>query len=174
MDVILNGSPWMSWSHHYKAMAKYWNPSFLKNTQHICAGSYHLSPCFMTNMHHLIGDSHKGHLRTEVFRAHQQFLHITFDYKELETWDCCQYVRLGKTHRLICNMTYLGHHVTLTWLELRLNFDLDLSWLNYILRRRREISSFEITKPSKTLAFSWWHSVFLLQEISYIGTNKFK
>ena len=36
------------------------------------------------------------------------------DQKELETWDWCQYVRLGQTNRLICNMTHFGHHVTLT------------------------------------------------------------
>ena len=59
----------------------------------------------------------KGHLRSpEVTNRH---LPITFDQKEIETWDWCQYVRLGQANRLICNMTHFGHHVTLrsdlTW-----------------------------------------------------------
>ena len=36
-------------------------------------------------------------------------------------------VCLAKAHRLICNMTYLNHHVTLTWDDLRSNFEIDLS-----------------------------------------------
>ena len=55
------------------------------------------------------------------------FLPITFDRNELETWGWCQSVRLVKAHPLICNMTYLGHTVTLTWRDLRSNFNIDLS-----------------------------------------------
>ena len=72
----------------------------------------------------------KGHLRSsEVTNRHMP---ITFDQKELETWNWCQYVRLGQANRLIDNMTHFGHHVTLAWLDLRSNFDLDLSKLFYI------------------------------------------
>ena len=64
----------------------------------------------------------KGHLRSpEVTNRH---LPITFDQKEIETWDWCQYVRLGQANRLICNMTHFGLHVTLDGLDLRSNFDL--------------------------------------------------
>ena len=34
------------------------------------------------------------------------FMPITFDRKEIETWERWQSVRLIKTHHLICNMTY--------------------------------------------------------------------
>ena len=72
----------------------------------------------------------KGHLRSpEVTNRH---LPITFDQKEIETWDWCQYVRLDQTNRVICNMIHFGHHVTLAWLDLRSNFDLDLSKSFYI------------------------------------------
>ena len=54
------------------------------------------------------------------------FLPITFDRNELETWGWCHSVRLVKAHRLICNMTYLGDTVTLTWREPRSNFKIDL------------------------------------------------
>ena len=47
------------------------------------------------------------------------FLPINFDRNELETWGWCHSVRLVKAHRLTCNMTYLGHTVTLTWRDLR-------------------------------------------------------
>ena len=47
-------------------------------------------------------------------RAHANcHLPITFDPKELETWDRCQYAGIGQAKRLICNMTHFGHHVTL-------------------------------------------------------------
>ena len=55
------------------------------------------------------------------------FLPITFDRNELETWGWCHSVRLVKSHRLTCNMTYLGHTVTLTWRDLGSNFKLNLS-----------------------------------------------
>ena len=57
---------------------------------------------------------------------------ITFDITELDTWGWCHSVRLVKAHRLICNMTYLGHHVTLTWRDLRSNVKIDLSMIKSI------------------------------------------
>ena len=47
------------------------------------------------------------------FEVTNRHLPITFDQKEIETWDWCQYVRLGQANRQICNMTHFGHHVTL-------------------------------------------------------------
>ena len=74
--------------------------------------------------------TYKGDLRSpEVTNRH---LSITFDQKKIETWDWCQYVCLGQANRLICNMTHFGHHVTLAWLDLRSNFDPDLSKSFYI------------------------------------------
>ena len=67
----------------------------------------------------------------EVTRGHQQFLPITWEPNEIETWDCCHCVCLRKAHRMMHNLTYLGHRVTLPWLDLRSNFDLDLSRSNY-------------------------------------------
>ena len=43
------------------------------------------------------------------------FFANNFDRNELGTWGWCHSVRLVKAHRLTCNMTYLGHTVTLTW-----------------------------------------------------------
>ena len=58
--------------------------------------------------------------------GHFTFLPITFDRKEIETWGRCQSVRLTKTDHLICNMTYLGHLLTLTLGDLRSNLQIDL------------------------------------------------
>ena len=55
------------------------------------------------------------------------FLSITFDWIETQTWEWHQNVCLAKAHRLICNITYLNHHVTLTWDDLRSNFEIDIS-----------------------------------------------
>ena len=58
--------------------------------------------------------------RWKVIRSHimtssgrQRFLPITFDINELEMWDWYHSVPLVRSHRLTCNMTYLGHTVTL-------------------------------------------------------------
>ena len=59
--------------------------------------------------------------------GHRTFLPITFDRKEIETWERCQSVRLIKTHHLICNMTYLGRIVTLTSGNLMSNLQIYLS-----------------------------------------------
>ena len=67
----------------------------------------------------------------EVTRGHQQFLPITWEPNEIETWDCCHCVCLRKANRMMYNLTYLGHRITLPWLDLRSNFDLDLSRSNY-------------------------------------------
>ena len=73
---------------------------------------------------------------SEVTLCHRvavRFLSITFDRNELETWGWCHSVRLVKVHRLICNMTYLGHTVTtVTWRDLRSNFKIDLSRIKSI------------------------------------------
>ena len=53
------------------------------------------------------------------------FLPIPFDRKEIETWERCQSVRLIKTHHLICDITYLGHFVTLTTSDPRSNLQID-------------------------------------------------
>ena len=75
----------------------------------------------------------KGYLRSpEVTNRH---LPITFDQKEVETWDWYQYVRLGQVNRLMCSMTHIVHHVTLAWFDLRSNFDLGLSMSLYMVRR---------------------------------------
>ena len=60
-------------------------------------------------------------------RVTVRFLPITFDRNELEMWGWCHSVRIVKAHRRICKMTYLGHTVTLTWRDLRSNYQIDLS-----------------------------------------------
>ena len=58
--------------------------------------------------------------------GHFTFLPITFDRKEIEEWERCRSVHLIKTDQLICNMTYLGHLLTLTLGDLRSNLQIDL------------------------------------------------
>ena len=47
--------------------------------------------------------------------ATDSFLSVTLDCKEIEHWGWLHCVCLIKTHQLICNMTYFGYYVTLTW-----------------------------------------------------------
>ena len=57
--------------------------------------------------------------------GHFTFLPITFDRKEIEAWERCQNVRLAKTDQLICNMSYLGHSLTLTLGDPRSKLQID-------------------------------------------------
>ena len=89
----------------------------------------------------------KGHLRSHygVIASPYIFLPITFDRNELETCGWCHSVCLVKAHRLTCNMTYLGHTVTLTWFDLRSNFKIDFArikniWIDPASRRNTTVS----------------------------------
>ena len=66
----------------------------------------------------------------EVTRGHQQFFANNLRTK----WDrdvAVLSLRLSPQGAMMYNLTYLGHRVTLPWLDLRSNFDLDLSMSNY-------------------------------------------
>ena len=110
--------------------AKKSTPLYLLSRKPIWVESYRIGQLRTIRVKICIAYPSKGHLRsTEVTNRH---LPITFDQKEIETWDWCQYVRFGQANRLICNMTNFDHHVTLAWLDLRSNFDLDLAKSFYI------------------------------------------
>ena len=111
-------------------MGKNSTPLYLLSRKPIWVESYHIGQLWTIRVKICIAYPSKGHLRSpEVTNRH---LPITFDQKEIETWDWCQYVRLGQANPMICNMTHFGHHVTLARLDLRSNFDLDLSKSFYI------------------------------------------
>ena len=115
---------------HYKSMGKKSTPLYLLWRKPIWVESYRIWQFRTIRVKICIAYPSKGHLRShEVTNRH---LPITFDQKEIETWDWCQYVRLGQANQLICNMTHFGHHVTLAWLDLRSNLDLDLAKSFYI------------------------------------------
>ena len=115
---------------HYKSMGKKSTLLYLLWRRPIWVESYRIGQLWTIWLKICIAYPSKGHLRSpEVANRN---LPITFDQKEIETWDWSQYVRIGQRNRLICNMTHFGHHVTLAWLDLRSNFDLDLSKPLYI------------------------------------------
>ena len=118
---------------HYKSMGKNSTPLYLLWRKPIWVESYRIGQLWTIRVKMCIAYPSKGHLRSpEVTNRH---LPITFDQKEIETWDWCQYVRLGQANPMICNMIHFGHHVTLARLDLRSNFDLDLSVILYMVRR---------------------------------------
>ena len=101
------------WPAHVKSMGKISTTSFSHQNISIHWEWCWLRSSVMTQATVFIGDPQKviwGHLRSPTV-----FLRITFDPKEIKTWEWSHCVSLIKTHRYICNMTYLGHHVTLTW-----------------------------------------------------------
>ena len=97
-------------------MGKHANAScFKKKTSpnhQILSGTCHLSPPVMTQVQ-LIAKGHwKCHLRS--YEVINNFLLITRDRMKLEMCNWCQSTRVIKTRRSICNMTLLGHDLTLT------------------------------------------------------------
>ena len=115
---------------HYKSMGKKSTLLYLLWRKRFWVESYRIGQLWTIRVKNCITYPSKGHLRSpEVTNRN---LPITFDQKEIETWDWCQYARLGQANRVIYNMTHFGHHVTLAWLDLRSNFDLDLSKSFYI------------------------------------------
>ena len=115
---------------HYKSMGKKSTPLYLLWRKPIWVELHRIGQLWIIWVKICIAYPSKGHLRSpEVTNRH---LPITFDQKEIETWDWCQYVRLTQVNPMICNMTHFGHQVTLAWLDLRSNFDLDLSKSFYI------------------------------------------
>ena len=104
---------------HYKSMGKKSTLLYLLWRKRFWVESYRIGQLWTIRVKNCITYPSKGHLRSpEVSNRH---LSITFDQKEIETWDWCQHVRLGQANRVICNMTHFGHHVTLAWLDLRSN-----------------------------------------------------
>ena len=66
----------------------------------------------MNQVQLLNGDSRAGHMTLSCMTSSQvtkTFSSITPHRIEVETWARCHCVCLVKTHRSICNMTYLGH-----------------------------------------------------------------
>ena len=119
---------------HYKSMGKKSTPLYLLWRKPFWVELYRIGQLWTIRVKICIVYPSKGHLRSpEVINRH---LPINFDQKEIETWDWCQCVRLGQANRLICNMTHFGYHVTLAWLDLRSNFDLDLSKSFLYMARR--------------------------------------
>ena len=73
---------------------------------------------------------------------------ITFDWEEIQTWELGSCVCHTKAHRMMCNMTYLGQLGSWRDLDLRSNFEVDLSMSSctYIFRRalKRETRWYKI------------------------------
>ena len=89
-----------------------------------------------------------------------RFLRITFDPKEIETWEWSHCVSLIKSHRYICNMTYLGHHVTLTWGQL-----LTLTFQGYAIHVAMRIDESN-TMVSKSLLYHFKHGSYHRKTVS--------
>ena len=114
-------------SHHYKAMGNCsyaaYSESTSGNVLFISRHSY-IRPLSMTRMQFWPNDL--PFRSFEVILGHIRFLPLTFDRMEIERWGWFQCISLARTHRLICNMTYLAWHVTSRDLDLRSNFNIDL------------------------------------------------
>ena len=114
----------------YKSMGKRSTPLYLLWRKPIWVESYRIGQPWTIRVKICFACPSKGYLRSP--EVTNRYLPITCDQKEIETWDWCRYVRLGQAKQLICNMIHLGHHMTLAWLDLRSNFDLDFSKSFYI------------------------------------------
>ena len=107
------------WHPHYKSLGEKPNPSY----KHQVRLFYHeLNRVRLLLMHQvliLVSNIHRGHLGSP--KVTNRFLLITYD---LEIWVWSHSACLVTMHRLICDMTYLGQHVTSHDLDRRSNIDL--------------------------------------------------
>ena len=105
---------WVPWPLHYKSMEKNENAS-----RSVCAHSNSPSLlkwwCFGTAVIKCFFSQYPPGMSREVIEGCSIFWSISFHWKEIERWGWLHYVCLIKTRRQICNMTYFGHYVTLTW-----------------------------------------------------------
>ena len=112
---------------HYKAVGKCSNAIFSesssKSVPPVSIYSY-IGPLSMIRVQFWPNDLSYGSF--EVIWGQIRVLPLTFDRIEIERWEWAQYVSFAKTHRMICNMTYLVQHVTSRDLDLRPNFEIDL------------------------------------------------
>ena len=106
----------LPWLLHYKSMEKNANASRLvcthRNSPNLLE-SWWFGTAAMVKVRFLANNLLKGHQRS--LEATHMYLPITLDWKEIERWGWLHCVCLIKTCRLICNMIYFGHYVTLTW-----------------------------------------------------------
>ena len=85
---------------------------------------------------------------------------IIFDSKEIDTCEWSHCVSLIKTLRSICNITYLGHHVTLTWGHI-----LTLTFQGHALHVSMRLDE-AITMVSKSLLYLFKHGRLLSKTVS--------
>ena len=108
-------------------MGKNLTPCFMLHLELIWMESHQVRYLLILQVKFLVGDLSKGHGGHS--RSPTVFLPITWEQNEIETWDCCHCVFLRKAHRMMYNLTYLSHRVTLPWLDLRSNYTwFDASW----------------------------------------------
>ena len=106
-----------------KAMGEKPNPSHTHQVRLFYHELSYIRLLLMIQLQILVGVLDIGHLGSP--EVTNRFLLMTHDWTEQETraWSHC--ACLVATHRLICNMTYLGQYVTSHDLDLRPN----MTWL---------------------------------------------
>ena len=88
----------------------------------------------------------------------QTFTSITRHRIEIKHWAGCHCVFLVKTHRMIYNMTYLGHlSGQVIWPDLRLKFQIDLS--------RSRFTCFDVSWREEYDGVSRFSLSFLVQKL---------
>ena len=98
----------------------------------------------MNQVHPLNGDLHTGHMTPSCMTSLQvktTFTSIHLHRVKIEPWARCHCVCLVNMHRLICNMTCLGHFSgQVIWPDLMSNFQIDLlgSGFTVSVSRREE------------------------------------
>ena len=78
----------------------------------------------------------------------------------LETWEWSHCVSFIKTHRYICNMTYLGHYVTLTWGQI-----LTLTFQGHAIQASMRLDEAN-TMVSKSLLYHFKHGSYHRKTVS--------
>ena len=98
---------------------------------------------------------------SKAYEVKRVFLSLSFDRIMTEHWGWYQCVCISEMHRLICSMTYLGHHVTLRDLDLLTlflvgGFRSPLLRLSCTARSVLELGPpISVTSPNLSLCVGW-------------------
>ena len=103
---------------HYKSMGKKSTPFYLLCRKPIWVESYRIGQLWTIRVKICNAYPSKGHFRSpEVTNRH---LPITFNQKEIETWEWRQYVRLGESNDMQYDPFRSSRDLGLTWPEVKL------------------------------------------------------
>ena len=147
-------------SHHYKSMGELSTSSECHLIHSICSGSWYYRSLVVIIPKNITGDLWKvslGHPRSPEITS--GFSAITFYWIEIETPFDVYRVFLVNAHQMICNMTYFGQVMTLTWGQI-----FNLTFRGHVIYHSMRLDELR-TMAFKSIRYLVWRKSYLRKTI---------